>query len=186
MRELKERTLRRNMAPRYWLARNKAAELLRTGDVKKPPIPVENLANLVKAEIRYEPFAGNLSGMVQRTTDNRAIVGVNSLHPITRRRFTIAHELGHLILHRDRNFHIDESYPIGFRTDLSSEAIDDHEIEANQFAAELLMPMEFLAQDLNNLPLDIESDQLIAKLARKYQVSLQAMTIRLSSKLALR
>jgi Zn-dependent peptidase ImmA (M78 family) len=172
------------MAPRYWLARQRAGELLRAAKIKEPPVPVEKLARLVNAEIRYEPFAGEMSGMVQRTPENRAIIGVNSMHSGTRRRFTIAHEIGHLVLHKDTDFHVDENYPIGFRNELSSMAVDDREIEANQFAAELLMPLSFLSTDLANSRVDIESDEAIAKLARQYGVSVQAMTIRLSSKIA--
>jgi len=174
------------MPPRYWLARSRASELLQLGKVKVPPIPVEDLAHLVNAEIRFEPFAGQLSGMVHRASDGRAVIGVNSIEPLTRRRFTIAHELGHLLLHKDSEFHVDERYPIGFRTDLSAQAVDDREIEANQFAAELLMPLSFLREDLGSLPLDIETEEFITKLARRYEVSVQAMTIRLSSKGALR
>lgn len=102
------------------------------------------------------------------------------MHPETRRRFTIAHELGHLLLHKDEKLHIDERFPIGFRDGVSSLAEDDNEIEANQFASELLMPLEFLAKDLKDLSLDMESEEAIAELANRYQVSLQAMTIRLS------
>lgn len=169
------------MAPRFSLARRKATELLRTGQVTTAPVPIEVLAGLVGAVIRYEPFAGQLSGMVHRLQNGGAIIGVNSLHAETRKRFTIAHELGHLVLHTDEDFHIDETFPAKFRDEVSSLAIDDHEIEANQFAAELLMPTFLLADELNEFPFDIESGELAADLARKYCVSVQAMTIRLSS-----
>src|SRR5207245_482886 len=97
-----------------------------------------------------------------------------------RQRFTIAHEIGHLLLHRGATFHVDEKSPIGFRNDRSSMATDEKEIEANQFAAELLMPRNFLDRDLGGLVEEIEAEEAVDRLARKYQVSVQAMTVRLS------
>jgi Zn-dependent peptidase ImmA (M78 family) len=121
-----------------------------------------------------------MSGMVHRKPDGTAVIGVNSMEAPTRQRFTIAHELGHLLLHKDEDLHVDERFPIAFRNPKSSQAIDDKEIEANQFAAELLMPEEFILKDLKGKDLDIEDDDLVAELAAKYEVSTQAMTIRLS------
>jgi Zn-dependent peptidase ImmA (M78 family) len=170
------------MPPRFTLARRRAAELLTEGQIKKAPIPVERLAELVNATVRYEPLAGDqLSGMVHRRKDGRAVIGVNSLDPPTRRRFTIAHEIGHLILHKNEQFHVDEKFPIGLRNEVSSLAVDEKEIEANQFAAELLMPSDLIAKDIEELPSDIETEDAISRLARHYQVSIQAMTIRLST-----
>jgi Zn-dependent peptidase ImmA (M78 family) len=65
----------------------------------------------------------------------------------------------------------------------SSEASDIDEIEANSFAANLLMPKEFLLKDLrlqagSNGEVELSKDQLSA-LARKYQVSETAMNFRL-------
>lgn len=168
------------MRPRYAIARRKARELLKTARIEKAPVPVEQLAVLAGATIRYEPFAGELSGMVHRSSAG-VIIGVNSMHAPTRRRFTIAHELGHLLLHRNEELHVDERFPIGFRSELSSKAIDAAEIEANQFAAEMLMPSATLIKDVRTLPTDIDSETAISQLAQLYQVSEQAMTIRLSA-----
>jgi Zn-dependent peptidase ImmA (M78 family) len=168
------------MRPRYTLARRKAIELLRIGRVKRPPVPVERLVATAGATLRHEPFAGELSGTVYRRPDGNAVIGVNSLHSPARKRFTIAHELGHLFLHKDEELHVDEQSPIGLRTAISSKAIDPNEIEANQFAAELLMPQEFLITDLESLPANLEADAAIDLLAKRYEVSTEAMTIRLS------
>jgi len=169
------------MAPRYQIARKRALGLLREARVRRPPVPIERLAQLVNATIRYEPFAGQLYGMVHRNSDETAVIGVNSLDAPNRQRFTIAHEIGHLLLHKDETFHVDEKSPIGLRNDKSSMATDEKEIEANQFAAELLMPRDFLDKDLGGLPDGIEADEAINKLAQRYQVSVQAMTVRLTA-----
>src|SRR5436853_4030559 len=101
------------MAPRYQIARKRALDLLREAGVRRPPVPIDKLAHLVNATVRYEPFAGQLYGMVQRTRDGAAVIGVNSLDAPNRQRFTLAHEIGHLLLHRDETFHVDEKSPIG-------------------------------------------------------------------------
>lgn len=166
--------------PRYAIARRKARELLESRSVRKPPVPVEQLAAAVGANIRYEPFAGELSGMVHRSPTG-VIIGVNSMHAPTRRRFTIAHELGHFLLHKDEELHVDERFPIGFRSELSSKAVDAAEIEANQFAAELLMPSSLLVSHVRSLPQNLDTEAAISQLADLYEVSDQAMTIRLSA-----
>jgi Zn-dependent peptidase ImmA (M78 family) len=125
--------------------------------------------------------ASRFYGMVHRNSDGTAVIGVNSMDAPNRQRFTIAHEIGHLLLHKDEHLHVDEKSPIGLRNDRSSLAIDEREIEANQFAAELLMPVELLEKDLGRLPDDIETEEAVTRLARLYQVSEQAMTVRLTA-----
>lgn len=168
------------MAPRFSLARRKARELLRDARIKSVPVPIEQLAKYHGALIHYEPFEGEVSGMVHRRADGTALIGVNSSHAKTRQRFTIAHELAHLLLHRDENFHVDEKSPIGFRNEESSLATNANEIEANQFAAELLMPVKLLEKEIENLPKNIDAERAVLELADRFQVSEQAMTLRLT------
>jgi Zn-dependent peptidase ImmA (M78 family) len=148
--------------------------------VRKAPVPVEKLAALISAEIVLQPFSGEISGIVHRNVDGSAVIGVNSSESIQRQRFTIAHELGHLLLHADEQLHIDKNFPIGLRSGISGQAVDENEIEANQFAATLLMPSELIAEDIKPF---VGKDVLVAirKLAKKYIVSEQAMSIRLSA-----
>jgi Zn-dependent peptidase ImmA (M78 family) len=173
------------MTPRYALAKKKAQQLLADAGITSAPVPVETVAAHIGAQIRYEPFDNedeNLSGMAYRQKDGQGLIGVNALHSKRRQRFTIAHEIAHLTLHASEDLHIDPAFPIGFRDDRSALAIDPKEIEANQFAAELLMPVKWLADDIRGQQIDFEEDDsLIRELAEKYGVSLQAMTIRLSA-----
>jgi Zn-dependent peptidase ImmA (M78 family) len=168
------------MAVRKILARKKARELLAEAKVKLPPVPVEQLAIFKGADVHYEPFSGELSGMVHRQSSGKHLIGVNALHSATRQRFTIAHELGHLILHQNEQFHVDENSPIGFRTPLSSQATDSDEIEANQFAAELLMPVYLLNAEIAKIPANTGTEDAVEMLAKVFGVSEQAMTFRLS------
>ena len=172
------------MRPRYSLARRRARQLLEEGGVASPPVPLERLAELCDAAIRYEPFEGDLSGMVHRRPEGSSVIGVNSSHSPSRQRFTIAHEIGHLLLHGDEEIHIDEKRPLGRRDELSSQAEDPREIEANQFAAELLMPESLTRQVVFNLVDDdpeVAVEEAIEKLARTFRVSQLAMTHRLTN-----
>ena len=80
--------------------------------------------------------------------NGQPMIGVNALHALdTSERFTLAHELGHVILHRPRCWKpaASTSTRASLRRDnLASEGTDDREIEANNFAAELLMPEPLL------------------------------------------
>ncbi len=118
--------------------------------------------------------------MVYRNTDGTAVIGVNSTDSPNRQRFTIAHELGHLILHVESDLHVDQRFPIGLRSGISAMAVDDNEIEANQFAAELLMPSALITKDVELL-VGIDVDKAISSLSNKYKVSTEAMSIRLST-----
>lgn len=153
-------------------------KLLQEQKVQRPPVPVEAIARSIGAEIRYSPFEGDISGMVYRDKD-RTVIGVNSLHHPHRQRFTIAHEIGHLLLHKGTEVHVDKTFRVNLRDDLSSQAVDKDEIEANRFAAELLIPKHMLLEDLKGREFDFESEENIRGLAAKYRVSTQAVTFRL-------
>ena len=62
------------------------------------------------------------------------------------------------------------------RSELSSQGVDAIEIEANQFAAELLVPEQFLVRQLANRPFDVQDDELVSNLAKRFLVSTQTMT----------
>jgi len=70
-----------------------------------------------------------------------------------------------------------------FRNSHSSDGTDIKEIEANRFAAELLMPEEKLRADIKKKSgIDLFGDEdKLKELAERYQVSEQAMTIRLNT-----
>jgi len=128
-------------------------------------------------------LTGDVSGALVR---NKGLSGiaVNNQHHPNRRRFTIAHELAHFLLdHEGKDNHIDWQFTVIRRDGVSSEASDSQEIEANFFAASLLMPKELLRSDLSSrLGYNSEAginDAEIQILARKYQVSDTALKYRL-------
>ena len=160
-----------------------AEELLNAAGISEPPVPVEEIAKALGAAVRYAPFKGELAGMLIRDDDGRGVViGVNSLHHSNRQRFTIAHECGHLRLHEGQTVYVDRSFRINRRDEVSAQATNPEEIEANRFAAELLLPYAMIMEDLGQLQFDIEEDESeLRQLADRYGVSLQALTLRISS-----
>lgn len=160
--------------------RETAALLLEKSGIVTPPIDVLAIAHVSNAELRYASLDDSVSGMLIRDK-GRTIIGINATHHEVRQRFTIAHELGHLMLHSDQKFYVDHSFAIRMRDGKSSLAVDPDEIEANSFAAELLMPADMLREDIRDLSIDYESDSAISALASRYKVSVQAMTFRLTN-----
>ncbi len=152
-----------------------------------PPISVEAMVRRRGIDLR-EGDLGEVSGLLARH-DGRATIGVNSTQHRVRRRFTIAHEFGHYILHEGIIEHVDRSYRINpkgdgdvrlnYRSDVSSQATDVEEIEANFFAASLLMPKNLL--DAHSALLAVDDDAEVRRLARLFDVSAHAMSLRLSN-----
>src|SRR5688572_20586746 len=122
-----------------------ATKLLSVQKISRLPVPVEKIVHGLGAELRYEPFEDEqeqISGMLFRDND-RTVIGINSNEGETRQRFTIAHEIGHLILHKNPMY-VDTVAEVFLRNQTSGKGIDQNEIEANAFAVELLMPTEML------------------------------------------
>lgn len=159
--------------------RQEAERLLADCAIARPPVQVEKVAAHLGATVKYSPFEGELAGVLAR--DNvRVVIGVNSSHHPNRQRFTIAHECGHLKLHEGEAY-VDTEFRVNWRDDVSSMATDYKEIEANRFAAELLMPYRMLLPDLQKHGVDLENESAIKGLAKRYGVSEQAMTHRISN-----
>jgi Zn-dependent peptidase ImmA (M78 family) len=115
-----------------------------------------------------------ISGMIVRDAERGGESGfaiyVNSKHSEVRRRFTIAHEIAHFVLHRDLigdGITEDALYRSGL-----SDAI---EREANGLAAEVLMPRSLVRNAFTH------EQQDPAALASKFGVSQQAMEYRLAN-----
>jgi Zn-dependent peptidase ImmA (M78 family) len=169
--------------------RSVVERLLTSNRVSSAPVPIEDLARALGVNIRRTPAQESLSGFLLRDNGGgRAIIGVNTLHHQNRQRFTIAHELGHLLLHTGQEIYVDgraeAGLTVSLRDEESSAGTNVEEIEANVFAAELLMPATFLHADFASYStLDLlDEDTLgdvLGNLAQKYKVSRQALTYRL-------
>jgi Zn-dependent peptidase ImmA (M78 family) len=163
-------------------AENAAHRLLQQMEVEvDPPIDVRWIAKTLGISIVERPQLskagyGTISGLLLRR-EGSTICIINRDHAPTRRRYSIAHEIGHFTLHPPEEAYID----VAARSDRSSDGTDPREIEANAFAAVLLMPEQQLRQRVPG-PLDIsfENDaEKVSHLAKEFDVSTMAMTYRL-------
>jgi len=157
----------------------RSKKLLEDLRITKPPINLDAIADYLDVPIIREALASDISGFLY-TEANRSAIIVNKTQRHHRQRFTIAHELGHLLLsHKRDQIHVDKGYVLNFRSDSVGEGSQSDEVQANAFAAMLLMPTEMLKADLNRLPRPFD-DTDIERLAEYYDVSIQAFLIRLN------
>lgn len=154
---------------------SKVIELLNSCQISEPPIDVEKIAKCLGIDLNFVNFEDEDISGVLINKEGHVNIGINENHPLNRQRFTIAHEIGHYILHSDKPLFVDER----FRDKTSSEGKNPEEVDANTFAAELLMPEHFIREDMTQLKnWDEES---IRELAKKYQVSAESFVYRLSN-----
>lgn len=133
-----------------------AARLVRT-QWRLPMGPVRNLTSWMESAgilvLEYDFGSPKVDGLSQWAGDHPIIV-LNAQVPTDRKRLTLAHELGHIVLHT--NF-----------------AGDNMEDQANAFAAELLMPADTIRPQLRNLKVG-----QIIDLKRVWGVSMAALVER--------
>lgn len=148
-----------------------ASELLRRGGVTQPPVDVIALAKRCGARVIGWDTFDSLSGLLVRLED-APLIAFNSNHPPGRQRFTVAHELGHLLLgHLDR-VHLDFSAREGAEGRPGFNA--SNEKQANAFAAALLMPEEWVRKWVGG-------EELPSLASRTFEVSELALGFRLMS-----
>ncbi|MBU6214753.1 ImmA/IrrE family metallo-endopeptidase [Patescibacteria group bacterium] len=154
----------------------KADEILDASGLRTIPVPIEEIAEHFKMHIGRAP-SNDFSGMLIRK-DGAALIGVNSTEHPRRQRFTIAHEIGHFFLHPTKNVLVD------YRKSSKGTHRTLKEKEADIFAASLLMPARELTRDFIKVAGGILTDEeqrksVVSLLATKYEVSEEAMNIRL-------
>lgn len=162
------------------------------GEYKKQ-IPVRVDMLIENAGLRLEKNANldaNISGQIKREPDGSYTISANSAEHEYRRRFTMAHEFGHFLLHRsilDRAGGVNDN--VMYRAELNAPvynaAINElHERQANSFAANLLMPDKAVKDhwlqeaEAQNHP---EGTPSLQSMYRKFEVSPSAMRWKLKS-----
>lgn len=145
---------------------------------REVPVNVELLAKSLGIEVIHSSMSDEVSGMIEHVGDNRYRIVVNDNHPATRKRFTIAHELGHYFRHRHLigdGISDDKLYRSSELGAYRNTAIGRRqETEANQFAATILMPKSALEQFVSESGINDP-----AVIAKKIGVSKQAYCIRM-------
>lgn len=152
------------------LAREKAHNILSMYKIIEPPVDVIKISNLLGFKVVLFDFPETMSAVI-RIEGTKKVIAVNKNKPEVRQRFSIAHELGHYLSGHDNFSHERETF-----VDRDKKYLDPHhreEEEADEFAAELLMPEFMLKKDVLENKLDAVS------IANKYDVSEQAIWLQL-------
>lgn len=155
-------------------------KLLMQNDITHPPIDIFKIIESCGVKYTKSELPDDISGVFDNRDKNSPYIIVNEDQHPNRQRFSAAHELGHFILHSKQGMHVDrKSF---YRNSKSSEGLYHIEIEANRFAAEILMPTKMIKKDLMKFEdfLDTEDD-MISELAKKYKVSATAMSFKIQS-----
>lgn len=150
-------------------ARRRAEQLHDALGITEAPVDVEAIAEFLEFTVIPFEFPESTSG-VTYIEDKVKTIGVNSLHAPVRQRFSIAHELGHYLMGHE-NYDYGATYVEDRPTFLDPQ--NRQEVEANEFAAQLLMPPRMLKLDVAKTGLDATA------FAKRYNVSEQAMWIQL-------
>ena len=160
--------------------RARAISLLKKYELFRAPVDVVGLAERLGLTVILEELDDDVSGLLM-VKGGKATIVVNSDHHANRQRFTAAHELAHYALHSSGADHLFIDRKVFFRDKAAATGEHAQEIEANKFAAELLMPKALLEQALEDEKIDLLDDFDVHHLARKFKVSEQALGFRIAS-----
>jgi len=149
-----------------------AREVLHIAGVTGPEVDMEAVCGLIGIRIYRRPLPESLSAAVMSIGVDAFVIAVNNSHGPGRRRFSVAHELGHAVLRHAAGYYLEY-------------AVEDHweppnysyfdEREANAFAAALLMDERWVREDFAAGMRDVK------ELADRYAVSSAAMGFRLTN-----
>lgn len=149
-----------------------AKKLLQELNIISAPIYPRKIAKELGIYVWEREADGNYDGYLISANDSWGIMVNSAIKSKTRKRFTVAHELGHYCI----GYHEGINYRC-FGKDLetlSSTARQD-EREANEFAVELLMPDELFKEDIRQRDISLDT---INYLADKYVTSITSTNIR--------
>ena len=157
--------------PNYKKAKDGATKLLSDFDIKDPIVPVAEIAQRKGINLKYfKPDSLELEKISGFFDPSSKTIYVNSEDPPTRQFFTIAHELGHFELE-----HSPEQFGVLYRfaTPIDKNPIEQ---EANNFAANLLVPEDMLIKVMEKYGLTANDFIVLADI---FGVSPEVMKYRL-------
>lgn len=162
-----------------------AIEVLQAHDLYRLPVDVDALAESLGISVNYSALDDDYSGLLVIRGGN-AVAHINSKQHPNRRRFSLAHEIGHFVLHEKQqttkdHAYVDKSMRLYHRADRASVPQNfKMEREANIFAAELLMPDALVRSKVLDEEYDLEDEFDVARLAVVLRVSEQALSLKLT------
>lgn len=165
-----------SIQPNYDKAKEKAKEVIKENCIIEPPIDTFSLVNKYGLNLSFiklpEKFS-NVAGFIDFKTSK---VYANATDSSNRQAFTVAHELGHWLLHKDLYTKEPDKYQILLRQPINGINLTPEEKEANCFAARLLVPKDMLIEKRTKYPF-----ATISNLAKLFAVSYDVMSYRIQS-----
>ena len=140
-------------------------------------IDVLKIAEYLGVDAKPATLDSSISGLFV-IKEQKPYIRYNENEAPQRQKFTIAHELGHFVLHKDTPLFVDKNETVLYRNLDSTTGELLKEKEANSFAASLLMPKVFIEEEINKIP--VGTDPIIY-LSDVFKVSTQAMNYRLNN-----
>jgi len=170
------------MKVRFNHSRAQAEKLAAELGFTSPPVDPVRVAKSLRIPVLTEDLGAEISGVLVSSPKQTSII-VHCDHFPNRQRFSIAHELGHYCLGHQfsEHVHVDRGHFVAYRGPRASEGVDPLEVEANQFAAALLMPSTLVLEAVRELGGPPLYDHHVPQLATRFDVREQAMTIRLGT-----
>lgn len=166
-----------------------ALEILQHLRIIQPPVSLDEVAKYLSLELVPSKFQSDEVCGVLAVQGKHGVIGYNSTHPKTRQRFSIAHEIGHYVIHvrngrrkHGQEIYVDKTSSVGvvyFRDDKSTKGEFVQEIEANGFAAAILMPKHMVMEAIGTNVIDLNDESFLSELADTFGVSRMAMTYRI-------
>lgn len=163
-----------------------AKDVLKLVGFDTPPYNPFEIASVLGLSVSQD-FDFNkmqISGSITPDVDGSASIWINPMDITVRKKFTLAHELGHYfhdILKENHKGEIPDTPDTLYRNTNNSDVCEQR---ANNFAAELLMPsgdvLTHMTRIINEAPDgQVTIERLIEELASVFEVSLAAITVRL-------
>ena len=153
-----------------------AKEILFQHGLYSLPVDPVRLANRLGVSVNNAKFADNSRAALIAKRGGTTRIYVEQSDPPYRKRFSIAHELGHHFLHLLSDGEIVDSHSDMFREKETTTGSDweyrNREVEANWFAASLLMPEDLVREEW-------EKNLSVPQMAKVFNVSREAMGYRL-------
>lgn len=154
--------------------RQKVDSILQETDLDVAPISIISIAKFYGFSVYEMDLGDQVSGLIMvdekkiKGYDSSRIIVVNSKHSVGRRRFTIAHELGHYFL---------DDCPTKCYAHRDNGDYSPKERDANSFASMLLMPEDEIKRFAKHYFGD--DDEMSYYIAQKFNVSQSAAEVRL-------
>ena len=143
--------------------------LINENNLDAEQVNLEGVAKLLNIQIKKDStLEVHVSGYIKKEGE-QWIIGVNSCHHINRQRFTVAHELGHFVLHSSL---IEKNGPMKDTILFRHNEQNPIEASANDFASQLLMPKEKFESAIK------DGKKTIDALAKHFMVSSLAVRYR--------